>query len=187
MVTRLVLFAFAVALAGCYTASHYTGDENSPYYVVPAGSHIVLHQALTVPPEDLGVFIQRGEARSRGQVGFSEPYCRFELKTLRNASRTIAPDDMIVRRSWQEMVRSLTRIPGEQYASAFVLLAASERDDPNLTLVTFATRMDLESQKQPEVSRLTCARTGYRGEDRHVTIAEIRATLGKIASLQLPR
>lgn len=187
MVTRSLLFVFVATLAGCYTAARYTGDENSPYYVVPAGSHVVLNQALTVPPDEAGIFIQYGEARPRGQVRYSEPYCRFELKTLRNTSRTIAPDDMLVRKSWQEIVRTLSRVDGEQYASAAPLMAANDRgDDSNLTLVTFATRMALESQKQPEVDRLNCGRAGYRGEDQHLSIAEIRNALGKVATLQLP-
>jgi hypothetical protein len=184
MVTRLILFALTVALAGCHTAARYAGDENSPYYVIPSGSHVVLNQALTVAPEEAGVFIQNGEAKRRGQVEFYNPYCRLELKTVRGAPRTVAPDDMIVRKSAQQTLRTYTRIPGEQYAA--LLLAAEPGDDSSSTLQTFATLMDLDSQNQPEVDRMTCARVGYRGEGLYYpTIAEIRRTLGNIATLRL--
>jgi hypothetical protein len=181
MDARLLLFVFAAAVSGCYTAAHYAGDENSPYYVAPAGSHVVLNQALTVPPEEAGVFLQNGEAKPRGQVSFYDPYCRLELKTVRGAARTVAPDDMIVRKSVQQTLRTFAGAPGQQYA------AASDRDDPNLTIQTYANQMLLDSQKQPEVDRLTCAMVAWRGEGRYPTIAEIRRTLGNIASLQLPR
>ncbi len=186
MYKQLTLIALASALAGCYTPARYTGDENSPYYLVPAGSHVVLNQTLTVPPEEAGVFVQNGEAQSRGQVRYSEPYCRFELKTVRGAPRTVAPDEMIVRRSGQQTLRTLAGVAGEQYASASILVTASDRDDSSLTILTYATQMELDSQKQPEIDRLTCARVGYRGEARHVTIAEMRSTLGNIATLRFP-
>lgn len=186
MVTRLIVFAFTVALAGCNTTARYAGDENSPYYVVPPGSHVVLNQALTVPPGEAGVFIQNGQATPRGQVRYYDPYCRFELKTVRSAPRSVAPDDMIVRRSAQQILRTYTRIPGPQYASLLLASEPGDRDDAS-TLQTFATLMHLDSQKQPEVDRLTCARVWYRGEgDYYPTIAEIRSTLGNIATLRLP-
>jgi hypothetical protein len=188
MYTRLILFAFAASLAGCSTTARYAGNENSPYYVVPAGSHVVLNQALTVPPEEAGVFIQNGEARPRGQVRFSEPYCRLTLKTVRGTSRSVAPDEMVVRKSMQQTLRTFSGIAGEQYASASIVLAASpgDRDDSSSTIQTFATHMDLDSQKQPDVDRLICAKVGYRGEDQHVTIAEMRSTLGNIVTLRFP-
>lgn len=188
MVTRLIVFAFTVALAGCNTTARYAGDENSPYYVVPPGSHVVLNQALTVPPEEAGVFIQNGQATPRGQVRYYDPYCRFELKTVRSAPRSVAPDDMIVRNSAQQRLRTFSGITGGQYASASMLLAASpsDRDDGNLSIQTYATRMDLDSPKQPEVYRLTCARVSDRNDEHHLTIAEIRSTLGNIATLRLP-
>lgn len=188
MYKQLTIIALASTLAGCYTPARYAGDENSPYYVVPAGSHVALNQALTVPPEEAGVFVQNGEARLRGQVSFYDPYCRLELKTVRGAPRTVAPDDMIVRRSVQQTLRTFAGVPGQQYAGASMLTtAANGRDDASLTILTYATRMYLDSQKQPEVDRLICARTGYRGEVRHLSIAEMRRALGNIAALQLPR
>lgn len=186
MYRQLTLMALASVLAGCHTAARYAGDENSPYYVVPAGSRVVLNQALTVPPEEAGVFIQNGAPRPRAQVSFYDPYCRLELKTVRGTPRTVAPDDMIVRRSMQQTLQTYTRIPGEQYALLLLAAEPDDRDDGNSTLQTFATRMDLDSQKQPDVDRLICAMVGYRGEARHVTIAEMRRTLGDIATLRFP-
>lgn len=185
MRTRLILFAFTVALVGCNTAARYAGDENSPYYVIPPGSHVALNQALTVAPDEAGVFIQNGEAKRRGQVAFYDPYCRLELKTVRGAPRQVAPDDMLVRKSTQLVLRTYSQLSGVQYASLLLAASPGDRDDAN-GLQTFATLMILDSQKQPEVDRLTCARVWYRGEGIYYpSIAEIRRTLGNVATLRL--
>lgn len=188
MFARLLVIAAAAVLAGCNTTPRYLGNENSPFYVVPAGSHVTVNQALTVAPEQAGVFIQNGEARRNGDVRFYDPYCRLELITLSNAARTVAPDDMVVRRSAQHTLRGTSAMAGgTQYASASILLAADNNDrDSGPTIQTFATRMELRSEKQPDVFRLTCAKLGYRGEDHHVTITEMRRTLGDLVTLRLP-
>ncbi len=186
MRNRIACAAVAVILAGCQTS--YIGDESSPFYVVPPGSRITLNRALAIPPEQLGVFIQYGEVRPLSQVQLYYPYCRFELRTLHNAARTVAPDQMIVRRSAQVTLRAMyAAVVGERYAGVGMRVATDQGDkhDDGQPLLTFATRMDLHSEKQPDVFRLTCAQAGYRGEDRHVTIAEMKSTLGNLFTLDI--
>ena len=104
-------------------------------------------------------------------------------------SRTVTPDEILITRTVQQETHgAYTSIAGPVRVAALSLrlaqLGGGEGGAPPLQ--SFSTRMDLRSEKQPEIFRLTCAQWGFPGQDRHVTIAEIRRTLDGVFALQLP-
>jgi len=179
----IVVVPLVTFLAACQT--QFAGNEDSPYYLPPAGSHVVLNQAVTVPPNEVGVFIQGGKVVARGQVRYSEPHCKLELRRLATAARTIAPDDVLVTRVSRELGHSVDTATVQLADAARALGVSSDRDDmPSIR--AFATYLYLGSDRQPEVYRLGCGVWDIPNEGRHLSINEMRRTLGDIASLRLP-
>jgi hypothetical protein len=181
---RALMFVAAsfAALAGCLGAS-YVGNENSPYYLVPVGSRLTLHRALTIPGDQVAVFLQDGRLISSGGVRTLYPHCKFEVRRIATSARSVRPDEFIVTRVTQELVHSVDA-GTLRYASALRTRGVStDGDGPSLQ--AFATYLYLASDRQPDVFRLGCGQWGYMPRDRHVTIAEIRRTLGDVFTLRV--
>lgn len=184
----LGLAALAIALSACQSPS-YLGNENSPYYPVPAGSRLALERELIIPPEQLAVYIQNGRVLPNVEVQHLYPFCKFELERLANQARRTAPDEIVVVRTVQEISQGAVALAGPLLLarnSLHRLLIDSDGGPSGPSIQSFSTRMDLRSQKQPDIFRLTCAQWGYPGVDRHVTIGEIRRTLAGVFTLRLP-
>lgn len=182
----LCLAAVTAALFGCQTPS-YLGNENSPYYLVPAGSRLTLERDLPIPAEQLAAYIQNGRVLSNGEVQHLYPFCKFELWRLAPNPRTVPPDDIAITRTVQEMSPGAVTLASPiLLARSFGLRVDSVGGAAGPSIHSFSTRMDLRSDKHPDVFRLTCAQWGYPGIDRHVTISEIRRTLAGVFTLRLP-
>lgn len=179
--------ALAALLAGCQTSS-YQGDETSPYYAVPAGSRLALHNEISFGPDQVGVYIQNGRVLPLKQVQRYHPFCKFELYHRRDHARTVAPDRMTITKVLQQYMQDpYTQARGVLHArlsfSGIAGMGDSSKGGP--VIQSFVTRMDLRSEKQPDVYRLTCAHWTYAGTDRPLTIAEIRRTLDPLFTLYL--
>ena len=190
MRAQAIAVATAVLLTvGCQTAS-YQGDENSPYYVVPPGTELVLNRELRFDPGQVSTHIQNGRVLSMRDVQVYDPFCKLELATRSEAPRTIAPADMTVTRSLQYRQEGtfsrLERVQVAQLSNRVVAQAGGGEPEGGPPVYSFITRMDLRSQNQPEIFRLTCLRWAYPGMPEHITIADIRRTLDPLIALRLP-
>lgn len=150
-------------------------DENSPYYPVPAGSRLILHQDLRVPPDSARVYLQYGKLVAAPST--SDPYCQFEVNDVLPVVQTLKADEFVVRKTQMDLRHISLQNP--------LIMAAwhgSESDDADdVTLVWYVW---LYSPRQPNVLRLICGGMfdqPYRA--RRPSINEIRAQLGDIASL----
>src|SRR5216110_3001945 len=170
----------ATLIAGCQTTS-YEGNENSPYYVVPTGSRLTLNQSVTIPPESASVYIQNGQTMGNTQVLHYYPFCKFELYHRGGEARTVAPDSIVITRVVSNEQQDPVVDAGlPQYADAMNDVMAPGYH----SVLAWTTRMDLHSEKNPEIFRLTCARIGYGDiEDSFVTISEMRRTLDPLFTL----
>ena len=119
---------------------------NSPYYRVPVQSTLKLHQPLTIPANQARVLIQNGKILSRSQIDQYYPHCEFEIRTLKDAAQTITPDSFIVIKVARDMESSLDEI---MYASMVA-------DNSGFSLIAYSTLYYLQSDKQPDVLRMTC-------------------------------
>lgn len=178
MPVRISLCAVLVLLVSSCQTRPYLGNENSPYYIVPAGSRVILNQELTIPSGELAVYMQNGRVMRNADLLHETPFCKFELRDLSSAARKVQPDKMVVTASTQARSRGVT-------ALAAPVVVASTDDVPSIE--SFSTRMDLRSDKQPEIFRLTCAQWGQPGATQHVTIAEMRQALAGLFTLRLPQ
>lgn len=186
MRVHLFVLAAAALLGACQTTS-YQGDENSPFYAVPTGSRLIVNRDLPIASGQLRVFIQDGRVLSNSEVQHRYPYCSVELRDLSDGPRTVGPDELVVTRTLQHEQQGLMANNGGVVYARLGFLQQIEMGGPpgGPTEATFATIMDVRSDKQPQVRRVTCSQWGYQGFDRHVTIAEIRHTLGDLVTLRI--
>jgi hypothetical protein len=180
------IVVMALVLAGCQT-TRYEGDERSPYYLVPVGTQLMLHRELTIPADGVGIYIQNGQPVPSALPNIYSAHCKLDLRTRHTEPRTLRPDTFEVTRRYQEQSHSV-RLETTQLAAArfsFGLLFGDIHGGGR-SLVAFVTRLDLRAMAQPDVFRLSCGHQGYPPEDGHISIAEIRRTLGDLITLQLP-
>jgi hypothetical protein len=184
--STIVLFGVATLLWGCSTA-RYQGDENSPFYAIPAGSRVVLTQALAIPPEQVGVFIQNGKVTPWSQINQYYAHCKFEVRDLKTSEQRVNPDEFLVTRVVQDVIQML-KWGRWQVAEASSVMRVSSKDDGGPSVMTYATYMYLGSERQPRVFRLGCGHWDYPGRRsaEYLSIAQMRKALGELITLQLP-
>jgi hypothetical protein len=171
----IALLPLCLLLGACQTTGPL--DENSPFHVLPIGSRLVLKQELTIPAHSAGVLLQGGRVVSRQDVNQYHPHCRLEVHDVRETTQTVTADEFVVRRARQES-QMVARPPG--------LLKAGLRISGTVSDYIFRTILDLRSERQPQVRWLTCQQWADPTFGRHVSIHEMRTTLGEIFALQLP-
>lgn len=189
---RKFLIALPVALlAACQTSSYVKSayvNENTPFYLLPPASHIALTKDITVPSDQLRVLIQNGKILSNSEVQHYYPFCTLELNDLSNQPRTVGTDDFIVTKAVHEEVSGgiIGSNGSPYYARMSLHVVADMGGGPpgGPQLQSYNTRMELHSDKQPDVRRLVCSQWGYQGIDRHVTLEEIRKTLAPLFTVR---
>ena len=152
--------------------------EESPFYTLPAGSQLILHEDLTIPAGRASVYIQGDPAPAiRGVYSF-EPYCIFEMYHVKDTPQYVRAGTFTIR-----------KVQREDYSAAAygVQRARFLFSDGGPNYLVYATVMRLESKEQPEVYRLTCQHWEVPPQmPHHLTINQIRAALGKLLTLKLP-
>jgi len=169
--TLLPLF---LILGACQTTGPL--NENTPSHVLPSGSRLVLKQELTIPAHSAGVILQGGRVVSLKDVNQYNPHCRLEVNDVRETTQTVTADEFLVQRAHQET----------QTVARHGFIKAGLRTSGTISFYVFRTVMVLRSERQPQVRSLTCQQWGDPSLGEHVTIREIRATLGEIIALRLP-
>jgi hypothetical protein len=176
----------SLLLVSCQTAA-YEGNENSPFYLVPAGSTLTLTRTLTIPANRLAVFLQGGEIVASGGINQYYPHCKFELQRRLDTAQTVQADSFEIIKVTQEIGHSVT-LDGLKLAGVSIGIGiniGSRGDGDGASLQTYSTRMTLRSARQPEVFRLSCGQTALPHEGQHVSINEMRKALGGIFTLDL--
>ncbi len=149
-------------------------EGQAPAYRIPTGTVLELHRDLIVPPGQAGVNIQGTAIGDRYRY---DAVCRLEVLTVDDSPRPVRTDHFTVERVGREWEIFSSRASGLRYVALF------ERDGPHLLL--FTTFLYLRSERQPDVFRLACGHLQNSDQNpRHLTVAEIRATLAPIMTLQ---
>lgn len=153
---RGVLTALILITAGCATGG--TGGV-----LVPPGSRLILNEPLTIPGRESFVPFQDGKTRFSSFVDPYYPNCRLVLKKK-------------------------TRIPLTLNPGAFEITDTRFGDSEMVGSDTYRyfTSMSLHADKQPQVAKMICQKWNNTGDDTDVTVEDIRATLGRWFTLQLP-
>jgi hypothetical protein len=181
---RIVLLSvFIFLLNACQTTS-YEGKEDSPYYQVPVGSGLTLHQDIEIPPHRVGVYLQDGQIKPLSQINRYYPHCKFEVLKIRDIPQIVHADTFMIEKVAQE-ITDMVDAGGIWLAGISLGIGINMHGGDGASVQTFATRLNLRSAKQPDVYLLSCGQWAYPSEGQHVSIREIRRVLGKIFTLQL--
>ncbi|MDX1251765.1 MAG: hypothetical protein IDH49_05870 [Gammaproteobacteria bacterium] len=175
--TRWSLIMALAGLSAC--ASLAPQDENLSFYPVPAGSRIILHQDLQVPPDSVRAYMQHGQV-VKAPSPF-DPYCQFEVNDVLPVAQTIKADEFVVRKTQMGEQHIASRSPFMKAGMGVSFGARSGSRD-----VLLVWYLWLDSPRQPNVRRLICGGkfdAPYRA--RRPSINEIRAQLGSIATLNV--
>ena len=165
------LLVVSLLLAACQALDY---EGQAPAYRIPTGTVLELHRDLIVPPGQAGVNIQGTTIGDRYRY---DAVCRLELLTVDDSPRPVRTDHFTVERVGREWEIFSSRASGLRYVALF------ERDGPHLLL--FTTFLYLRSERQPDVFRLACGHLQNSDQNpRHLTVAEIRATLAPVMTLQ---
>lgn len=155
-------------------------DPDSPYYLLPKDSVVILEQPVTIPSPGVSVWIQDGRV-STGRDHY-RPACKLEMRDRPEHGRTVEPDAFRVTRVGRNQMQvsadwSLRRV-------AF----GSRGDSP--TAFEMETHIYLESARQPQVYRLVCTHwsggVGSSDFPHYLSINQIRDTLQGIIRIELP-
>lgn len=190
---RFALALFAVLLSGCQ-AARYAGDETSPYYAPPAGSRLALNRELTIPPDEVGAYLQNGEVVSFREIRTYYPHCKLELRRRLGSPQVVKPGEFEITRVVREespFVSAARVLAGRPAAGIGVTISAGGgQGDGGPSQQAFATRLYLRSSAQPDVYRLSCGQWGYPEPNtllQHVSIADMRKALGEVMALRIAR
>ncbi len=177
----------AMLLVGCQIPS-YEGNEKSPFYLVPAGSTLKLTRDLTIPANQVAVFLQGGEVIPSDRINQYYPHCKFELRRRLDTPQAVPPDSFEITQVVQEIGHSVAS-EGQQVArmSVGIGINIGLTGGDGASLQTYITRLVLRSTRQPEVFRLSCGQAALPHEGEHVSISEMRQALGNVFALDLAK
>lgn len=190
---RCLVSALLALLVGCQPAFvNGIPNENSPRFEVPVGAKFVLQSEIIVPPRTDRLYFQDGDLPAWYNVNKYQPYCVLRVAAPSERVRTIRPDTFVVTKVATAHFFQLIKAPGPTppvrlaSARAAVMLVddndASGGDD---NYEVFGSVMHLRSPRQPLVTQLTCADWGQPEPGSHVTVREIRRSLGSYFHLEL--
>ena len=122
----------------------------------------MLHQAVTVPAFTAGVYLQGGAWMPWAQISRYHPHCKLELHQPADLAQTVTPDE-------------------------FVITRAGEEVETQEGLEIRARVLELRSERQPRVRRLSCAIWQTAAGGQPITGRELRQALGNVLTLDLPK
>lgn len=172
---RNAVLLFSLLLVACQSAGPV--DEDSRFHVLPIGSRLILNQDITIPAHTAGVHIQGGRIVNGKVLNQYHPHCRLEVHDVREVAQTVTADEFLVHRV--QHVTPTVSLPG-------LIKTGRRYVGSSSSLLVYQTFLGLRSARQPQVRWLACMQWGDSSLGQHVTTSEIRQTLGKIITLQIP-
>ncbi|MGD8639579.1 MAG: hypothetical protein PVG89_03070 [Gammaproteobacteria bacterium] len=176
---KLVLVC--LLLAGCATTDYIPGPL--AYQTVKPGATLTLHQPLTIEPHSAGVRIQYGKVIPHKLLDQWYPNCRFEVLNPRETKQVIQPETFTITRVTYEnyLVRADSVMLAQVGIGISIGGVGGDGDAP--TADVYTTFFYLESETQPDVSRLLCEYWEDPADARHLMLEEIQQALGDIISI----
>jgi hypothetical protein len=168
-----------LTLSACSTGPF---PVSSPYFQIPAGSTIVLKQELTIPPNAGRVYIQYGKVVTPKEKDSYHAHCWFLSWDVLDTAQVIKPDTFVVTKS-QQLEDVVMRGTDTQLAMNGAGFGMYEGGGP--MALEYSTEMHIHSDKQPVIRRFVCSHWENPTDARHLTVAQMQATLGQIAEIHL--
>lgn len=190
-----ILVIVTAITQGCASGPY---PVTSPYYQIPPGSQLVLHQALTIPANRARVYLQYGRVVSEKDKDRYQPNCWFLSWKLMETHQNIEPDTFVVVRSAkaEDYVKTVSNIKlasrsirVESGSGASIGISSGTGvfggDAPMATV--FTTQLFIQSDKQPDIQMLECSHWDDPSSGEHLTVQQIQDALGSFATLQIPQ
>ncbi len=177
-----IVLLSVICLFGCQAPPF---SPDSPLSRVPLHSRLILHQALTIPANKVSLWFQEGKQIPEKLLDRYYPHCKFETFTMKTRAKTIEVDTFVIYKvvRWDDYALQSIQLAWAQFG---VGIGIHDALDGGPSFVNVATEMFLQSDKQPDVYRLVCSQWEDPVDSNHVTINQIRHTLGNIFTLELP-
>ncbi len=186
LLATVVVAAAAAGLAGCASSGGYSRAAEP---AIPAGSAVIVEQALTVSGGRARVYLQGGETiRYQDRERF-EPWCSIGLdrQVETGQSAKIARGRFEAGQPYHGVRADAGSVSGVKLASRAgggYARASFDRGGP--ATLTHFVEVPLKSSAQPSVRQLRCAidrDTDWRGR---ITTAFVRNALGSRVRVELP-
>ncbi len=149
--------------------------EGSPFVAVPLNSQLILNQELEIPPGQVAVYIQNGKIIPVENINVRQPNCKFEIRTIEDNARKVVPDKFKISRFYLDTYL---------VSSNAVLVASLEMVNVagggSATAEIYTTELFLQSDKQPDVLRLSCEHWEDPADGKYLTLEQIKLALGKV-------
>lgn len=176
----LVILLLLAMLSGCQNVI--SRDADSPFYRVPGGSTLVLHRAVTIPPNYVKAYFQDG--RRVHAPNQYEPFCKLEVLPLKPAQQIVQADRFFIKNtSWVRDIVAMTDTRYFYAALGPIWLRGEDLPSP----MFYSTHLYLHSETQPDVYRVVCGHLQDPATlPRHLSVNQIRTALGDFFTLSLP-
>jgi hypothetical protein len=177
----VLLLSFGVS--GCQAPAF---SPDSPLSSVPFQSRLILHQPLGIPANQVSLWYQDGRQIQKKLLDHYHPHCKFETYAMKSSTKTIEADSFIIYKvvRWDDYASQPIKLAQAQVGIGIGFGIHGSADGPSF--VNVATEMFLKSDRQPDVYRLVCSQWEDPADADHVTINQIRRTLGDTFTLELP-
>ena len=139
---------------------------------VAAITTVTLTQAFPIRSNRSSEYIQGGEIMPYVAISEYYPHCKLELREIAEFERIVEPETFSVSRVYQQA----------EFAGFRNVMLAGGGDSGQIMSTTY---LFLQSEKQPGIFRLSCMRLDEAFYARHVSLDEMRDTLGGIMTLSL--
>jgi hypothetical protein len=173
----------ALALALC--ASLLTACASTPDVTAPNLGSLQLYQTLQIEPDAASIRLQYGRIVARNAVQEQDPFCVFEIDTVRAGPQIVQPGVFSII-GVSRSVETFAGMPIFPYPLQIRRVSFSSDDSP--THIYYKTTFRLKDAQQP-VRALTCMSNqnapGNANHMRHLTMAEIRGALNNWFTLNL--
>ena len=168
---QLAICLLSLALVGCAAGTGYRYPNGQT--PLPVINTVTLNAPIEVRADYASEYIQGGQVRPYMTISEYYPHCKFELRTRADTVRTVQPETFAV-----------TGIRRDRFMAGYrrMMVASSDGGDYNPVMST--TVISLHSDRHPDVFRLSCSQLDEPYLARHVSLEQMRNTLGDLFTLE---
>lgn len=167
---HLAVFLLTILLTACASGTGYQYPTGPT--ALPLITTVTLNEPFHIRADRANEYIQYGEIKPYDKIVEYYPHCFFELRSVSETARTVSPEIFIV-----------TKISRDRFMAGFRrIMVAGGGGDYNPVMST--TQISLHSDTQPEVFRLSCRQLDEPYLARHVSLQQMRETLGELFTLE---
>ena len=158
----------------CYLSLLITACQSLPQVDAhaPTITTVTLNQDFPIRPDRSNEYIQGGEIRPYKSIEQYYTHCKLELREIADIERIIKPQTFNVTRMYRR----------EEFVGFRKIMLAGDGDSG---IIMSTTYLFLQSEEQPDIFRLSCMREDESFYARHVTIDEMRDSLGGLVTFSL--